>query len=934
MPRRANPIRRDRAAARRRLAEAERLEPRLALTAGPVDPNAGSLVASQFQPYGYSLLGAQLLDVTATGGQSLQLTAPNNTGAPPAAPAGYAYPQSPVNTGQISDSQVNVGGFTTLGMQLQGVTITGGALRVDILDEGIGKPAAGGTQPVPVGGANALPALMPPGSPGGVTNSGVIASSQFTDGGFGPLGIQASGLSVGGDLSVVSRTTLGSPDVPVMPPPVPFAPPLPGMGVNLGTIRDSQFTDGGFGDTGLQLRDVTVGGPLAVGAERFVIQPTTGRGNLGPPSLVGSLKAGTRLVTFAKPAAGAAPPTSSLYPGMFVFGRGIPPKTVVQSIVNGRRITLSKLPRATGPMPLFFSTRDTGTNTGTIVSSQVADGGFGDIGMQWSNVTVGGRVATLHAGLQIQPEFDNVGAITTGQRQFGLPPAPAATVATPPAPPTVAAAAAPGVPTGPAAGGARSNDATNSGRIVASQFADGGFGDIGMQWQNVKVSGKVEATHNSLSIQPENTNQGLISVADVSFATAPPAFAPAPASGGGPLSATPTPVAQEAPVSPVLPAPTGPGGGGAAVNSATNSGLISRSQFADGGFGDVGLQWSNVTIRGDVQVVHNSLSIQPEGANLAGVTVHNVSFGSATAPAGDPRLAPATLASLTVPPTGSAGPPPFVPNNAFARTANSVNRVNQQFLSSPASATSLQWRNVTRDATGLVIVNNVLRVTNNGTPGRQPGATAGTIRLGGISFPGRVPPRGLAATAALAGRAAAVPLRSAATGVALPRIMRLNSATNSGTLSGNQFLDGGMGDIGLQWRNVTVNGSVRIEHNSCSVNVVGDATTTGPIVLSGIRFATGWSASGAASDSLLLTPAAAGGLAAAPAAGGTGGTTAASNSALLTGGQFLDGGMGQIGLQWQHVTINCPIRIVNNVLSVTVSGVNTRDITVQNVTFA
>ena len=185
-----------------------------------------------------------------------------------------------------------------------------------------------------------------------------------------------------------------------------------------------------------------------------------------------------------------------------------------------------------------------------------------------------------------------------------------------------------------------------------------------------------------------------------------------------------------------------------------------------------------------------------------------------------------------------------------------------------------------------------------------------------------------------ASQAAAVPLRSAATGVALPRIMRLNSATNSGTLSGNQFLDGGMGDIGLQWRNVTVNGSVRIEHNSCSVNVVGDATTTGPIVLSGIRFATGWSASGAARDSLLLTPPAAGGLTAAPAAGGTGGTTAASNSALLTGGQFLDGGMGQIGLQWQHVTINCPIRIVNNVFSVTVSGVNTRDITVQNVTFA
>jgi len=36
----------------------------------------------------------------------------------------------------------------------------------------------------------------------------------------------------------------------------------------------------------------------------------------------------------------------------------------------------------------------------------VADGGFGDIGFQWSNVTVGGRVATLHSGLEIQPEVD------------------------------------------------------------------------------------------------------------------------------------------------------------------------------------------------------------------------------------------------------------------------------------------------------------------------------------------------------------------------------------------------------------------------------------------------------------------------------------------------------------------------------------------------
>jgi hypothetical protein len=591
---------------------------------------------------------------------------------------------------------------------------------------------------------------------------------------------------------------------------------------------------------------------------------------------------------------------------------------------------LSKRPQATGAIRLTFFAPVTATNTGAVVSSQLADGGFGDIGLQWSNVTVGGRVATQHSGLQIQPGLDNVSSITTGQKQFGL-------LATPGfasmAPSTGAVTpVAPSGAAGTVTATGSSEDATNSGRIVASQFADGGFGDIGLQWQNVQVSGNVEATHNSLSVQPENTNQGLITVADVSFTTSPPAFAPSQASGGGVLSADPAVVTQGTAVSPKLPTPTNPGMSRYLSNSATNSGLVKQSQFADGGFGDVGLQWSNVKVNGDVQVVHNALSIQPEGSTLAGVTVQDVTFGSAASPAGDPRLKPATLASLTVGPSGSAGPPPFVPNSAYARKANAVNRTNQQSLSSPAAATSLQWRSVTRDATGLVIVNNVLKVTNNGMAGKQPGAVAGSIRLSGITFPGSVPPRVLSAKPTVTAK----PGQPAASGVTAPQAVRSNAATNSGTISGNQFLDGGTGDIGLQWRDVTVNGSVRIEHNSCSINVVGDANDTGPITVSGIRFDSGWAASGAASDTLFLTPAAGVGQAAtaAPAVIAAGGINTASNSATLTGGQFLDGGMGQIGLQWQHVTINCPIRIVNNVFSVTVSGTNTRGVSVQDVTFS
>jgi hypothetical protein len=917
-----------------RLAQAESLEQRLALSAGPVNPNAGSIIKSQFQPYGYSLLGMQLLGVSAGRGQSIQLTAPNNVGSPPTPPPSYTYPQSAVNSGQISGSQVNVGGFTTLGLQLQNVALPNGALRVDILDEGIGKPAAGGTQPVPVGGANALPALAPPGSPGGPTNSGIISSSQFNDGGFGPLGIQASGLTVGGDLSIVSRTTLGSPDVPVTPPSVPFAPQLPGMQANAGTIASSQFNDGGFGDTGLQLRSVKVGGSIDIGAEKFVIQPTNGQGNLGPPTLLGTLNAKTRVVTFAKAAFGAAPTTSMLYPGMYVYGNGIPAKTVIQSIpANGYQIVLSKLPRATGARPLYFSTQDTGTNTGSIMSSQVADGGFGDIGMQWSNVTVGGRVATLHSGLEIQPQLSNVGTITTGSKQFGQLSQPGFAT-TPPAGP--GSPVAPGGTTGASTTTASSNDATNSGRIVASQFADGGFGDIGMQWQNVQVSGNVEATHNSLSIQPENAKQGLITVADVSFTSSPPAFAPSTPSSGGALPATPPVITQGTPVTPKLPAPTKPGPTRFQSNSATNSGLVSNSQFADGGFGDIGLQWSNVKVNGSVQVVHNSLSIQPEGSALAGISVQNVTFGSAASSAGDPRLALAKLDSLIVGP--SAKPSPDVPNPAFMRYQNRVNRTNQQFVNSQAAATSLQWTTVTQSGSGLVIVNNVLQVSNQGTAGTQAGGVAGSITLGNIAFPGSVPTADLGSSSFTRASATAGAQRLTGFGGSISQAARTNSATNSGAiLAGNQFLDGGMGDIGLQWSNVTVNGSVRIEHNSCSINVVGDANGTGPISVSGIRFDSGWSASGAATDTLFLTPPSAsparfGGRAVSATSAGIFNTS--SNSATLSGGQFLDGGMGQIGLQWQNVTINCPIRIVNNVLSVTVSGTNTHGVSVQDVTFA
>ena len=57
-----------------------------------------------------------------------------------------------------------------------------------------------------------------------------------------------------------------------------------------------------------------------------------------------------------------------------------------------------------------------------------------------------------------------------------------------------------------------------------------------------------------------------------------------------------------------------------------------------------------------------------------------------------------------------------------------------------------------------------------------------------------------------------------------------NFATNSGTVNNSLFNDGGFGDVGLQWREVVINGNVTIVHvsgndNTTTVTVDSDATT-------------------------------------------------------------------------------------------------------------
>lgn len=63
-------------------------------------------------------------------------------------------------------------------------------------------------------------------------------------------------------------------------------------------------------------------------------------------------------------------------------------------------------------------------------------------------------------------------------------------------------------------------------------------------------------------------------------------------------------------------------------HSETNSGIINRSQFNDGGFGDIGMQWHRVQLINS-QVVNNHTSINPHIGDGGGtITINGNSFGT------------------------------------------------------------------------------------------------------------------------------------------------------------------------------------------------------------------------------------------------------------------------------------------------------------------
>ena len=176
------------------------------------------------------------------------------------------------------------------------------------------------------------------------------------------------------------------------------------------------------------------------------------------------------------------------------------------------------------------------------------------------------------------------------------------------------------------------------------------------------------------------------------------------------------------------------------MNAATNSGLIRGGQFNAGGFGDEGLQWQKVHVGGNVQVVHNSLSVHPQGTMLAGISVSNVSYGHPCRRGVARHLSVLPYAVISPGPevtgvaTTAAGTTGVRPSFVTTKILNPPNArwlTNQQLGSLNGATVYLQWNGIEHNR-GLVLVHNIIQI-------QGVGPTTGPITLSNIRFPFRVP---------------------------------------------------------------------------------------------------------------------------------------------------------------------------------------------------
>ena len=413
---------------------------------------------------------------------------------------------------------------------------------------------------------------------------------------------------------------------------------------------------------------------------------------------------------------------------------------------------------------------------------------------------------------------------------------------------------------------------------------------------------------------------------------------PAVSSDGDPVTTLPTPTG---PLSPFFPTPVE--GSGTVVlpfpgnfpldNAATNSGLIRGGQFNAGGFGDSGLQWLNVGVEGNVKVVHNSLSVHPEGSRLAGIAVADVAYGQPVSRQVARRLA--VIKSLVIAPGTNASSSgtiaaAAIPQARILTPPNNRSLADQQLAAASGTDVFLQW-NALDHRRGLVIVHNIIKLTGVGP-------TTGPITLSDIRFPFQTPLGPLVTTLPASG--------SGTIQAQAETPMLLNAADNSGILNHAQFSVGGFGDDGLQWRHVRVGGSVEVVHNTLAVDASADlpaGDVAGPLTVAHVTFNSGALRGTYASrqtQTLVSPPDSTQRRSTRPVNVGhalpqdPAVVDQATNSGILKGGQLAAGGANHTLLQWQGVRVRGPVKVIDNVLSISVRDRPAGPITIADVTFA
>jgi hypothetical protein len=331
--------------------------------------------------------------------------------------------------------------------------------------------------------------------------------------------------------------------------------------------------------------------------------------------------------------------------------------------------------------------------------------------------------------------------------------------------------------------------------------------------------------------------------------------------------------------------------------------------------------------------------VHPEGSKLAGVSVSDVSYGPPVSPSTARHLSVLPYAVISTGPLLSAGGGTSVRGGRVFTPPNNRWLTDQQQASASGTDVFLQWNGIVHSR-GLVLVHNIIQIMGVGP-------TTGPITLSNIRFPFKVPTVApLTIVAAHPAASASTRPRAASAGDQPRESSLLNAANNSGILGHAQFSDGGFGDTGLQWRNVSVNGSVAVVHNTLAVDETADlpaGDVPGPLTISNVTFNSGALDGGLSRqhNQVLVSPPdilqrassrpvnLGKALPQDPAV-----RDEATNSGIMAGGQLSGGGANHALLQWQCVKVGGKVTVIDNVLSISVLDRPTGPITISNVTFA